>query len=302
LAVDLRFPILVEVGRVDVVRRGALVPDGATSGPGGRSSAPGMSKTPPEAGVTNVQQDGRVVLITGASRGIGAAVARLLASRGMRVVVNYRSSRDEADDVVASIRSAGGRAMAVQADVRDGPAVLGMVEQVRAAMGEVEVLVHNALIPYAVKSFDEISWDELGAKLEQEMRAVFLMTKAVVPGMTTRGYGRIVYLGTVLSRRPRAGMIALGTSKAALSQFARFVAQEVGPRGITVNVVAPGPVETTITDAFGQEFKQRQAAQTVMGRIASPDDVARAVAFYAGDDSGFITGTTAPVNGGLTMD
>lgn len=252
--------------------------------------------------MTNVQQGGRVALITGASRGIGAAVARLLASRGMRVVVNYRSSRDEADDVVASIRSAGGQAMAVKADVRDGPAVLGMVEQVRVAMGEVEVMVHNALIPYAVKSFEEISWDELGGKLEQEMRAAFLMTKAVVPGMTRRGYGRIVYLGTILSRRPRAGMIALGTSKAALSQFARFVAQELGPRGITVNVVAPGPVETTITDVFGQEFKQRHAAQTALGRIATPDDVARAVAFYAGDDSRFITGTTAPVNGGLAMD
>ncbi|WP_432864789.1 SDR family oxidoreductase [Microbispora rosea] len=252
--------------------------------------------------MTNVQQGGRVALITGASRGIGAAVARLLASRGMRVVVNYRSSRDEADDVVASIRSAGGQAMAVQADVRDGPAVLGMVEQVRVAMGEVEVMVHNALIPYAVKSFEEISWDELGGKLEQEMRAAFLMTKAVVPGMTRRGYGRIVYLGTVLSRWPRAGMIALGTAKAALSQFARFVAQELGPRGITVNVVAPGPVETTITDVFGQEFKQRHAAQTALGRIATPDDVARAVAFYAGDDSRFITGTTAPVNGGLAMD
>lgn len=246
---------------------------------------------------------GRITLITGASRGIGAAVARLLASRGMRVVVNYRSSRDEADDVVASISSAGGQVMAVQADVRDGAAVLGMVEQIRAAMGEVEVLVHNALIPYAVKSFDEISWDELGGKLQQEMRAAFLMTKAVVPGMTRRGYGRIVYLGTVLSRRPRKGMIALGTSKAALSQFAHFVAQELGPHGITVNVVAPGPVnETTIASAFSREHTQRQAAQTALGRIATPDDVAQAVAFYAGDESAFITGTTAPVNGGLTMD
>ncbi|MGH3552719.1 MAG: SDR family NAD(P)-dependent oxidoreductase [Pseudonocardiaceae bacterium] len=253
--------------------------------------------------MTDVQQGGRVALITGASRGIGATVARLLASRGMRVVVNYRSSRDEADDVVASISSAGGQAMAVQADVRDGSAVLGMVEQVRAAMGEVEVLVHNALIPYAIKSFDEISWDELGGKLEQEMRAAFLVTKAVVPGMTMRGYGRIVYTGTVLARRPRAGMIALGTSKAALSQFARYVAQEMGPRGITVNVVAPGPVdETVISGVLDQEQKQRQAAQTAVGRIATPDDVARAVAFYAGDDSGFITGTTAPVNGGLAMD
>ncbi|MFF4145520.1 SDR family NAD(P)-dependent oxidoreductase [Streptomyces sp. NPDC001698] len=251
--------------------------------------------------MTNVRQDGRVALITGASRGIGASVARLLASRGMRVVVNYRSSRDEAEDVVASIRSAGGRAMAVQADVRDESAVLGMAEQVRAAMGEVEVLVHSALTPYAIKSFDEISWDELGGKLEQEMRAAFLMTKAVVPGMTTRGYGRIVYLGAVLSRRPQDGMIALGTSKAALSSFARYVAQELGPRGITVNVVAPGPVASLLHADLDQEQQQRQAAQTVLGRLASPDDVARAVAFYVGDDSGFITGTTAPVNGGLVM-
>jgi 3-oxoacyl-[acyl-carrier protein] reductase len=254
--------------------------------------------------MTNVEQGGRVALITGASRGIGAAVARLLASRGMRVAVNYRSSRGEADDVVTSIRSAGGLAMAVQADVRDEAAVLGMVDQVRAAMGEVEVLVHNALIPYAIKSFDEISWDELGGKLDQEMRAAFLITKAVVPGMTQHGYGRIVYLDTVLSRRPREGMIALGTAKAALNQFARYVAQEMGPRGVTVNLVAPGPVdETTMAAAaLDEEQKRRQAAQTALGRIASPDDVARVVAFYAGDDSGFITGSTAPVNGGMAMD
>jgi 3-oxoacyl-[acyl-carrier protein] reductase len=178
--------------------------------------------------MTNVQQDGRVALITGASGAIGAAVARLLASRGMRVVVNYRSSRGKADDVVASIGSAGGRAMAAQADVRDGSAVRDMLQQVQAAMGEVEVLVHSALMPYAIKSFEEISADELGGKVEQEMRAALVTTKAVVPGMTTRGYGRIVYLGTVESQKPLEGMIALGTAKAALSSFARYVAEELG--------------------------------------------------------------------------
>ncbi|HEX3826573.1 MAG TPA: SDR family oxidoreductase [Sporichthyaceae bacterium] len=254
--------------------------------------------------MTNVPQDGRVALITGGTRGIGAATARLLASRGMRVVVNYLTSRGEADDVVASIVSAGGRAMAVQADVREEPAVDSMVEQVRGAMGEVEVLVHNALIPYAVKPFAEISWAELGGKLDQEMRAAFLITKAVVPGMTKLGYGRIVYLDTVLSRQPRAGMIALGTAKAALNVFARYVAQELGPSGITVNLVSPGPVaETRTADAvLNPEQQRNQAAQTALGRIATPDDVARAIAFYVGDDSGFITGTTAPVNGGLAMD
>jgi 3-oxoacyl-[acyl-carrier protein] reductase len=254
-----------------------------------------------EDGMASVQQGGRVALITGASRGIGAGVARLLASRGMRVVVNYLSSRKEADDVVASITSAGGQAMAVQADVRDRSAVVRMVEQVGAAMGEVEVLVHSALIPYAIKSFDEISWEELGSKLEQEMRAAFLVTKGVVPGMISRGYGRIIYLGAVLSERPLEGMIALGTSKAALSSFARYVAEELGPRGITVNVVAPGPVQGLLHADLDQEHKRRLAAQTALGRLASPDDVARAIAFYAGDDSGFITGTTAPVNGGMAM-
>lgn len=248
--------------------------------------------------MTNVQQGGRVALITGASRGIAADVARLLASRGMRVVVNYYSSRDEADEVVASITSAGGQAMAVQADVRDPSAVASMVALVRDAMGEVEVLVHNALTPYAIKSFVEMSWDELGGKLDQEMRAAFLMTKAVVPGMTARGYGRIVYLGAVVSRRPIAGLIALGTSKAALSSFARFVAQELGPHGITVNVVAPGPVDSLLHAPFSPDERKRLAAQTVVGRLASAADVARAVAFYAGDDSSFITGTTAPVTGG----
>ena len=255
--------------------------------------------------MTNVQQDGRVALVTGASGAIGAAVARLLASRGMRVVVNYRSSRDKADDVVDSIGSAGGRAMAVQADVRDASAVRGMLQQAQSAMGEVEILVHSALMPYAIKSFEEISADELGGKVEQEMRAALVTTKAVVPGMTRRGYGRIVYLGTVESQKPLEGMIALGTAKAALSSFARYVAEELGPRGITVNVVAPGPVGGYLHNValeHDQEHKQRLAAQTALGRLANPDDVARAVAFYAGDDSEFITGTTAPVDGGMAMD
>jgi 3-oxoacyl-[acyl-carrier protein] reductase len=254
--------------------------------------------------VTNVQQDGKVALITGASGAIGATVARLLASRGMRIVANYRSSRDKADDLVASIKSAGGRALAAQADVRDRSAVVGMLEQARAAMGEVEVLVHCALIPYAIKSFEEMSVDELSGKVEQEIRAASVVTKAVAPGMAKRGYGRIVYLGTMEGALPLEGMIALGTSKAALSSFARFVAQELGPRGITVNVVAPGPVGGHLHNValeHDQELKQRLVAETALGRFASPDDVARAVAFYAGDDSEFITGTTAPVNGGMAI-
>ncbi|MFC9083120.1 SDR family NAD(P)-dependent oxidoreductase [Streptomyces sp. NPDC057062] len=245
---------------------------------------------------------GRVALVTGASSGIGAATARLLAARGMRVVVNYLRSSKSAEEVVADIEAAGGQAMAVQADVREVAAIANMVEQVRAAWSDIDVLVHNALIPYAVKSFQDMTWEELGGKLDAEMHSAFAVTKAVLPAMTAQGWGRIIYLGTGLSRRPREGMIALGAAKAALEQFARYLAQELGPQGITVNIVAPGPVESRIAnDVFDDAQKQRQVAATPLGRLAHPDDVAQAVAFYAGEDNTFMTGTTAAVNGGMSM-
>jgi 3-oxoacyl-[acyl-carrier protein] reductase len=246
-----------------------------------------------------------VALVTGASSGIGAATARLLAAQGMRVVVNYLSSSKAAEEVVAGIEAEGGRAMALQADVREVAAVENMVGQVQAAWGGVGVLVHNALIPYAVKSFQDMTWEELGGKLDAEMRAAFAVTKAVLPAMTEQGWGRIIFISTGLSRRPRENMIALGTSKAALEQFGRYLAQELGPQGITVNIVAAGPVEDTrmarMTDVFDEEHKRRQVAATPLGRLAHPADVAQAVAFYAGEDNAFMTGTTAAVNGGMSM-
>ena len=244
----------------------------------------------------------RVALVTGASSGIGAATARLLATRGMRVVVNYLHSGQAAEDVVAGIEAMGGQAVAVQADVRDAAAVEAMVERVGAAWGGVDVLVHNALTPYAIKPFQDMTWEELGGKLHDEIRAAFVVTKAVLPGMTGQGWGRLIYLSAGLSRQPRAGMIALGTAKAALVQFARYLAQELGPLGITVNVVEPGPVtETRISQVLDDEQKQRQVAATPLGRLARPADVAQVVAFYASEDSAFMTGTVAPVNGGMSM-
>lgn len=246
---------------------------------------------------------GRVALITGSSSGIGAETARLLAARGMRVVVNYLHSAQAADAVVADIQASGGAAMAVQADVRDPAAVAALVERVGSAWGGIDVLVHNALTPYAIKSFQDMTWEELGGKVDDEMRAAFVITKAVLPAMTEQGWGRLIYLSAGLSRRPRAGMIALGTSKAALSSFARYLAQELGPAGITVNVVEPGPVtDTNISHVLDDATRQRQVAATPLGRLARPADVAQAIAFFAGEDNSFMTGTTAAVNGGMSMD
>ena len=175
----------------------------------------------------------RVAVITGASRGIGAATALVLAKRGFRVVINYRASARQAEELAAAITGAGGEAVAIRADVTAPGDVAAMADETEKRWGRVDVLVHNALIPFDVTSFADLSWEQLGGKLERELHAAFLITKAVVPGMISRRYGRLVYLSTGLSRQPRDGMITLGTAKAALDQFVRFIALELAPHGIT---------------------------------------------------------------------
>ncbi|MGC1861693.1 MAG: SDR family oxidoreductase [Methylocystis sp.] len=245
----------------------------------------------------------RVAIITGASRGIGAATALVLAKRGCRVVVNHRASAPQAEEVVAAIAAAGGEAVAIKADVTVPNDVTAMVDEVNQRWGGTDVLVHNALIPFAVTSFAKVSWEQLGGKLDSELRAAFLVTKAVVPGMVSRGYGRLVYLSTGLSRRPRDGMITLGTAKAALDQFVRYVALELAPHGITANLVAPATVEgSRATEKLTAERMRELTESTPMGRLVRPDDVAKTVAFLASEESGFTTGHYLPVNGGIAMD
>jgi NAD(P)-dependent dehydrogenase (short-subunit alcohol dehydrogenase family) len=245
----------------------------------------------------------RVAVVTGASRGIGAATASVLAERGFRVVVNYRSSSAEADEVVRAATAAGGEAVAIRADVTEADDVSAMVSETERRWGRIDVVVHNALIPFAVTSFGDLTWEQLGGKLERELHAAFLITKAVVPGMITRNYGRLIYLSTGLSRRPRDGMIALGTAKAALDQFVRYVALELAPHGITANLVAPATVdETKVTEQLTADQIGHLGATNPMGRLVRPDEVARTVAFLSSEDSGFTTGHYLPVNGGLSMD
>ena len=245
----------------------------------------------------------RVAVITGASRGIGAATALVLAEQGFRVVVNYRASAEQAEDVVAAISAAGGEAVAIRADVTAPGDVAAMADETEQRWGRVDVLVHNALIPFDVTSFADLSWEQLGGKLDRELHAAFLITKAVVPGMISRGYGRLVYMSTGLSRRPRKGMITLGTAKAALDQFVRYIALELAPHGITANLVAPATVdETKVTEQLTTEQVRHLGATNPMGRLVRPDEVAKTVAFLASEDSGFTTGHYLPVNGGLAMD
>jgi NAD(P)-dependent dehydrogenase (short-subunit alcohol dehydrogenase family) len=251
---------------------------------------------------TEVTLMGSVAVITGASRGIGAATALVLAERGFRVVVNYRSSAEQADEVVHAAIAGGGEAVAIRADVTAPDDVAAMVDETQRRWGRVDVLVHNALIPFDVTSFANLSWEQLGGKLDRELHAAFLITKAVVPGMISRNYGRLVYMSTGLSRRPREGMINLGTAKAALDQFVRYIALELAPHGITANLVAPATVaETTVTDQLSTEQVHALGATNPMGRLVRPKEIASTVAFLASQDSGFTTGHYLEVNGGLAM-
>jgi 3-oxoacyl-[acyl-carrier protein] reductase len=178
-----------------------------------------------------------------------------------------------------------------------------MIDEINRRWGGVDVLVHSVSTPFAVTSFAELSWEQLSSKLDSELRAAFLTTKAVVPGMVSRGYGRLIYLSTGLSRHPRGGMIALGTAKAALDQFVRYVALELAPHGITANLVAPATVEgPKATELLTAERMHQLAAASPMGKLVRPDEVAETVAFLASEHSGSTTGHYLPVNGGLVME
>jgi 3-oxoacyl-[acyl-carrier protein] reductase len=245
----------------------------------------------------------RVAVITGASRGIGAATALVLAKHGYRVVVNHRASVLQAEEVVATITAAGGEAIAIKADITLPNDVTAMVDEIDQQWGGIDVLVHSVSTPFAVTSFAKLSWEQLGSKLDSELRAAFLTTKTVVPGMVSRGYGRLIYLSTELSRHPRDGMITLGTAKAALDQFVRYVALELAPHGIPANLVAPITVEgTRATELLTAERMRELAAAIPMRRLVRPDEVAETVAFLASEDSRFTTGHYLPVNGGLAME
>ncbi|HJV47088.1 MAG TPA: SDR family oxidoreductase [Bacillota bacterium] len=244
---------------------------------------------------------GKVAIVTGSSRGIGAATAKILSQRGAKVVVNYARSAASAEEVVASIRENGGEAIAIQADARNMEQMSSMVEEAVKTYGTVDIMVHNAGMSFAHKSFEEMTWEEFIQKTNDELQAAFVSTKAVLTYMKKQNYGKLVYVSSGLSNQPGPNFIAHGTSKGALNSFVRYIAQELGNQGITANVVSPGLTETDATASIPEEFKQKQGAFLPLGRIGQPEDIAKAIAFYASDDSVYITGSYLPVSGGGEM-
>jgi 3-oxoacyl-[acyl-carrier protein] reductase len=245
--------------------------------------------------------DGKVALITGASRGIGAATARLLARHGAAVAVNFHQSAAAAAALVTEIEGAGGRAMAVGADVRDQEQAAAMAGTVAADLGPVDILVLNAAIQFPMVPFMDYPWEAFEAKLTGELKAAFFCSRAVAPSMIERGRGCIIAVSSGLSRHPGFGFCAHSTAKSALDAFARALALELGPRGIRVNVVAPGLTLTDATAGLPQQVKDAMARQTPLGRNALAEDVAGAILALACDEAGFVSGAYVPVSGGSQM-
>ena len=242
----------------------------------------------------------RVALVTGGSRGIGRAIAARLAADGHRVVVNFSSSPEAAASVVEEIRSAGGEAVAVAADVSDADAVANLMGQVGEEFGPVEILVNNAGVTRdgLLARMGSDDWDRV---MEVNLRSVYLCTKAVLRGMLKNRWGRIISIGSVSGLAGNPGQANYAASKAAIVGFTKSIAKEVGSRGITANVVAPGFIESDMTAALGESALEAAIGATAIGRLGRPEDIAGAVGYLAGDEAGFVTGQVIVVDGGLTI-
>ena len=250
---------------------------------------------------------GQVVLVTGAGRGIGAAIARAFAAEQATVAVNYLRNADAARQVVDQCKEAGGDAFAVQADVSDRAQAQALVEQVAAEAGRIDVLVNNAFRSYAFdpeqrSTFGELSWADYQAQFEGSVGAAFHMCQAVLPEFRRRAQGGIVNIVSNLVEHPVVPYHDYATAKSALVGFSRNLASELGPLGVRVNCVAPGLVYPTQSSTGTRApFREQLMAATPLRRLARPEDVAGPVLFLASPWSGFVTGQVVLVDGGLVM-
>ncbi len=243
----------------------------------------------------------KVALITGASRGIGAASAKTLAYHGATVVINYIKSKDKAEELLDEIKKAGGKGVVYQADVRDQNSVNDMVESILNEFGKIDVLVNNANINFPIKPFIELTWDQIEAKILGEMKALYNCSQAVLKDMLVRKSGKLIFVSSSLSRFPGFGFSAHAAAKSAMDGMAKVMAMELGPSGITVNVVGPGLTITDATAGQPKEVHEQVAAITPLRRLGMPDDIAGVVLFLASSLSDYLNGEYIPVTGGSFM-
>ncbi len=250
--------------------------------------------------------DGKVVLVTGASRGIGASIARAFAKEGALVIINYLQNREAAERVAKECSDLGGEGWPIQGDVTNELAVQEMIEEAMEA-GRIDVLVNNAFKSYIFdaenrKPAGELSWPEYQEQIDGSLRSAYNMCQAVIPIMKTQSNGSIINITTNLIERPVVPYHDYITGKSALAGYSKNLAADLGRFGIRVNCVAPGLVyPTDATKHTKQDLKDSIISQTPLRRLAKPEDIAGPVLFLASDMSSFITGQTLMVDGGLVM-
>ena len=242
----------------------------------------------------------RAAIVTGGSRGIGRAVCVALAKQGCNVVVNYCHGAEPAEQTAALCRAEGVQAVTVQADVSTAEGCKALFDAAAEAFGRVDVLVNNAgitrdglLMMMKPEDFDAV--------IAANLRGAFLCMKAVARQMVKQRYGRIVNLSSVVGLRGNAGQVNYAASKAGVVGMTKSLAKELASRGVTVNAVAPGFIDTDMTAALTETAKNAALGSIPMGRMGTPENVARAVAFLAGEDAGYITGQVLAVDGGMSM-
>lgn len=246
------------------------------------------------------QLGGRVALVTGASRGIGRGIARRLALDGAAVAVNYRTDQDGAEAVVREISSAGGTAIAVQGDVAVADDAARLVDTAVKDLGGLHILINNAGVASDMLTvrLSEAEWDRV---LDTDLKGAFLTTKVALRPMMRQRYGRIINVASVVAFTGNAGQSSYAAAKAGLVGLTKSVAREVATRGITANVVAPGLIDTAMTEALPEEVRRWMLDQVPMERAGAVEDVAAAVSFLAGGEANYITGHVLKVDGGMVM-
>ena len=243
---------------------------------------------------------GKCALVTGGSRGIGRAVCLELARQGARVAVNYAGNAAAAQETVEACRALGAEAFAIQADVAGAAESEAMVKEVLARFGRLDILVNNAGVTRdgLMLTMKEADWD---AVLDTNLKGAFHCMKAVYRPMMKQKYGRIVNLSSIVGLRGNAGQANYAASKAGLTGLTKSLAKELAARNVTVNAVAPGFIDTDMTAALPEKAREALLASIPMGRLGQAEDVARAVAFFAGDDSAYVTGQVLCVDGGMAV-
>lgn len=244
--------------------------------------------------------DGKVALVTGGSRGIGAAVAKRLGEEGAHVAVNYAGSEQAACDVCDQVRGAGSEAESFQADVSSPEACQALVDAVIERFGSLDVLVNNAGITRdgLLVRMSQEDWQSV---IDTNLTGVFSMTKAAARPMMKARSGAIVNMTSVVGRVGNAGQANYAAAKAGVIGLTKSVAKELAPRNIRVNAIAPGFIETDMTASLSEEIRDTVRAEVALGKLGSPDDIAAAVAYLSSDEAAYITGQVLAVDGGMTF-